>query len=212
LDTILLNSNLKLKEMKKLILLLAILVASISSFAQTNYNSTSVTYKNDVLNTTNTIKNTNASYGTFHVDNYLAPNNVTYVRDDTPYRNYGYKTLVTSPVIHQQEPNVLCKIFEDESGTASEIVNDAIYMEFRSEPRYENMLILTFRANGELEDSRTWDINSVDRSSDRWTVIRCSNDKETFDLILFDNSDGENLVIIDYLNGSHTELSGSIDY
>lgn len=201
--------------MRKLILIAALIAivigCAVQVSAQTTYSSQSATFENPILNTSHTIKTTNASYGTFKVDNYEA-SNYTASNVNTVISNYDFNEPFNYDS-NQNKVRTSYKVFtSDKPDKFDRIVNKNESVKFRISNDDSHVRMITYEPDGTVSTDRIYLIDAIDFSDPRWSVYSVHNDNMKFDIIFFSQSDGEKLIIFDYLNGSHTEITGDLDY
>tara|TARA_R110000765_G_scaffold64579_2_gene125502 strand:+ start:93 stop:494 length:402 start_codon:yes stop_codon:yes gene_type:complete len=107
------------------------------------------------------------------------------------------------------------KVFTTESpdvSVSSVTYNELVMVRVKNDDSEVRMI--TTDREGNVTDDRAWVVTSINYSNDKWTVYRVKNDQIVFDIICFSQSNkGGGLVIFDYLNGAHTEMTGEgLDY
>jgi len=132
-----------------------------------------------------------------------------YKKNVSTTTDYNYNV----PLIAVNKPTVTYKIFSKESpGEAAILTIESNTLKFRISNDESHVRMVEYDPDLNIVDDRRWELESVNTSDPRWTVCRVHNDDKTFDIIFFNQSDGEQLIIFDYNNGAHTEITGDLDY
>jgi len=112
-----------------------------------------------------------------------------------------------------KRPYTTYKVFTAEDPeNVSSITTKKERLVFRMATDSSHIRLVIYDTKNNVIDDRNWELHKVNTSDHRWTVCSVSNDEIYFDIIFFSQLDSEQLVIFDYLNGAHTEITGSLDY
>lgn len=189
---------------------LLILCGILEAYSQITYNSMGATYTNDLLGTEHTIKTTNVSYGTIHVENYSPNYNRNYTSSNYTY-DHDFEVAENAPLSPVlQKPSVTgvtMATYDNDTDTLVDIQYLDTYVKFTSDGNYTTLWMTEYDEDGKQLKQVEMPVLSMNEDEEVMT-FKLIEEEFTYNLLFW--KDGS--MVAYQFSDEYVLLVGAIDY